>query len=136
MLEDLARFAKKHSLFYRNHYSQPTVPDLPISAIFRAARRRICHNGKLDVLVNYISGGDELTERGVPFWEHSLENELTMMERAINTHIITSHFAAPLLIKPLLQLCAVLLLMYPSYAYSCYAAARTRLAHRRSRSGS
>ena len=56
-------------------------------------------NGQLDILVNDIWGGDELTEWGVPFWEHSLEKGLTMIERAINTHIITSHFAAPLLVK-------------------------------------
>jgi len=49
-------------------------------------------NGELDILVNDIWGGDELTQWGVPFWEHSLEKGLTMLERAINTHIITSHF--------------------------------------------
>lgn len=53
---------------------------------------------RLDVLVNDIWGGDELTE-WKPLWESSLEKGLTMLQRAIHTHIITTHFAAPLLIK-------------------------------------
>jgi hypothetical protein len=32
-------------------------------------------------------------------WEHSLEGGLRMLRLAIDTHIITSHFALPLLIK-------------------------------------
>lgn len=54
--------------------------------------------GQLDILVNDIWGGDELTE-WKPLWESSVEKGLMMLERAISTHIITTHFAAPLLIK-------------------------------------
>jgi NAD(P)-dependent dehydrogenase (short-subunit alcohol dehydrogenase family) len=54
---------------------------------------------RLDILVNDIWGGDELAEWGVPFWKHSLEAGLKMLERAVDTHIITSHYAAPLLVK-------------------------------------
>ncbi|WP_135555361.1 SDR family oxidoreductase [Paenibacillus cymbidii] len=56
-------------------------------------------DGKLDILVNDIWGGEKLTEWGVPFWEHSLSKGLTMLERAIDTHLITSHYAAPLMVK-------------------------------------
>jgi NAD(P)-dependent dehydrogenase (short-subunit alcohol dehydrogenase family) len=56
-------------------------------------------NGQLDIVVNDIWGGDELAEWGVPFWNHSLEAGLKMLDRAVNTHIITSHYAAPLLVK-------------------------------------
>lgn len=55
--------------------------------------------GQLDIVVNDIWGGDELAEWGVPFWKHSLDAGLTMLERAVDTHIITSHYAAPLLVK-------------------------------------
>jgi len=55
--------------------------------------------GRLDILVNDIWGGDKLTEWNVPVWEHSLENGLHILRLAIDTHIITSHFALPLLIK-------------------------------------
>ena len=55
--------------------------------------------GRLDILVNDIWGGDYLIEWSVPVWEHSLERGLHMLRLAIDTHIITSHFALPLLIK-------------------------------------
>jgi NAD(P)-dependent dehydrogenase (short-subunit alcohol dehydrogenase family) len=55
--------------------------------------------GRLDVLVNDIWGGELLTEWHVPVWQHSLEKGLRMLRLAIDTHIITSHFALPLLIK-------------------------------------
>ena len=55
--------------------------------------------GRLDFLVNDIWGGDDLIKWGVPYWEHSLEDGLRVVTQAIYTHIITSHFATPLLIK-------------------------------------
>jgi NAD(P)-dependent dehydrogenase (short-subunit alcohol dehydrogenase family) len=55
--------------------------------------------GRLDVLVNDVWGGEHLIEWNVPVWEHSLEGGLRMLRLAIDTHIITSHFALPLLIK-------------------------------------
>jgi len=54
--------------------------------------------GKLDILINDVWGGDELTE-WKSFVEHSLEKGLTMIERAVHSHIITTHCAAPLMIK-------------------------------------
>ena len=44
-------------------------------------------------------GADFLIEWNVPVWEHSLEGGLRMLRLALDTHIITSHFALPLLIK-------------------------------------
>ncbi len=55
--------------------------------------------GRLDILVNDVWGGDELTEWGKPFWEVSLEKGRLMLDRAIYSHIVTSHFAAPLLME-------------------------------------
>jgi NAD(P)-dependent dehydrogenase (short-subunit alcohol dehydrogenase family) len=55
--------------------------------------------GRLDVLVNDVWGGERLMEWNVPVWEHSLEKGFRMLRLAIDTHIITSHFALPLLIK-------------------------------------
>jgi NAD(P)-dependent dehydrogenase (short-subunit alcohol dehydrogenase family) len=54
---------------------------------------------RLDVLVNDVWGADFLIEWNVPVWKHSLEKGLRMLQLAIDTHIITSHFALPLLIK-------------------------------------
>ncbi|MFZ4847791.1 MAG: SDR family oxidoreductase [Caldilinea sp.] len=54
--------------------------------------------GRLDLLVNDIWGGDELTEWGVPFWELDLDRGIRLLRRAIDTHIFTARFAAPLLV--------------------------------------
>lgn len=58
-------------------------------------RRR--HKG-LDILVNDIWGGDSLTEFGQPFWKVNLENGLRMLKQAVHSHIITAHYAAPLML--------------------------------------
>ncbi|MHB1629136.1 MAG: SDR family oxidoreductase [Bacilli bacterium] len=55
--------------------------------------------GRLDVLVNDVWGGDPLTEWGVPFWQHSLEDGLLMQRTAVHSHLITSWFAAPLMVE-------------------------------------
>lgn len=55
--------------------------------------------GRLDILVNDIWGSEYLTQWNVPVWEHSLEGGLRMLRLAVDTHIITSHFALPLLIR-------------------------------------
>jgi NAD(P)-dependent dehydrogenase (short-subunit alcohol dehydrogenase family) len=51
--------------------------------------------GELDVLVNDIWGGDDLVEWGKKLWETKLEDGLTLVDRAIKTHIITSYHALP-----------------------------------------
>jgi NAD(P)-dependent dehydrogenase (short-subunit alcohol dehydrogenase family) len=56
-------------------------------------------HGRLDVLVNDVWGGERLVAWEVPVWEHSLENGLRLLRLAIDTHIITSHYALPLLIR-------------------------------------
>ncbi|HEY8476407.1 MAG TPA: SDR family oxidoreductase, partial [Chloroflexota bacterium] len=55
-------------------------------------------DGRLDLLVNDIWGGDPLTEWAVPFWEHSLENGLLLHRLAVETHLITSWHAVPLMV--------------------------------------
>jgi NAD(P)-dependent dehydrogenase (short-subunit alcohol dehydrogenase family) len=54
--------------------------------------------GRLDVLVNDIWGGDALVRWGAPFWEHDLEAGLRAWRNAVETHLITSHRLAPLLV--------------------------------------
>ena len=55
--------------------------------------------GRLDLLVNDVWGGEQLFEWNKPVWEHDLDNGLRMLRLAIDTHMITSHFALPLLIR-------------------------------------
>jgi NAD(P)-dependent dehydrogenase (short-subunit alcohol dehydrogenase family) len=54
---------------------------------------------RLDVLVNDIWGGELLFEWESPVWEHDLDKGLRLLRLAIDTHLITSHFALPLLIR-------------------------------------
>jgi NAD(P)-dependent dehydrogenase (short-subunit alcohol dehydrogenase family) len=54
--------------------------------------------GRLDVLVNNIWGGELLFSWKDRLWEHSLEKGLHILRLAVDTHIITSHYALPLLI--------------------------------------
>lgn len=67
-----------------------------VKALFQRVKKE---QGRLDVLVNDVWGGDELTEFGKTFWDVSLEKGRVMLERAVFTHIISSHYAAPLLMK-------------------------------------
>jgi NAD(P)-dependent dehydrogenase (short-subunit alcohol dehydrogenase family) len=62
-------------------------------------RRIDSEHGRLDVLVNDIWGGEKLFEWSTPLWEHDLQKGLRMLRLAIDTHLITSHFALPLLIR-------------------------------------
>ena len=55
------------------------------------------HKG-LDILVNDVWGGDALTEFGKTFWTLNLDNGLRMLKQAIHSHIITSHYAVPLML--------------------------------------
>jgi NAD(P)-dependent dehydrogenase (short-subunit alcohol dehydrogenase family) len=56
-------------------------------------------HGRLDVLVNDIWGGELLMEWNTPIWEHDLDNGLRILRLAIDTHLITSHHALPLLLR-------------------------------------
>jgi NAD(P)-dependent dehydrogenase (short-subunit alcohol dehydrogenase family) len=56
-------------------------------------------HGRLDVLVNDIWGGEHLAEWDKPVWEHDLDAGLRLLRLAIETHLVTSHFALPLLIR-------------------------------------
>ncbi len=55
--------------------------------------------GRLDILVNNIWGGEKLVQWNTPIWEHDLANGLRLLRLAIETHLVTSHFALPLLIR-------------------------------------
>jgi len=64
-----------------------TVPS-EVAALFERV-------GEYDILVNDIWGGDDLVEWGKKLWETNLENGLTLIDRAIKTHVITSHHGLP-----------------------------------------
>ena len=55
--------------------------------------------GRLDILVNDIWGGERLFEWNKTVWEHDLENGLRLLRLGIDSHLITAHYALPLLIE-------------------------------------
>ncbi|TGK27123.1 SDR family oxidoreductase [Leptospira yasudae] len=55
--------------------------------------------GKLDILINDVWGGDPYIQWEKKFWEHSLENGLKVQRTCIDSHLITNFFAAPLMIR-------------------------------------
>jgi len=55
--------------------------------------------GRLDVLVNDIWGGEKLKQWNKPVWEHDLDRGLRLLRLGVETHLITAHYALPLLIE-------------------------------------
>ncbi len=54
---------------------------------------------RLDLLVNDIWGGERLFAFDQTVWEHSLPAGLRLLRLAVDTHLITNHYALPLLIS-------------------------------------
>jgi NAD(P)-dependent dehydrogenase (short-subunit alcohol dehydrogenase family) len=80
-----------HGIAVRVDHSVP--PE--VAALFARVQ---AEQGRLDLLVNDIWGGEELTTWGKSFWELPLEPGFAMLRQAIDTHIITAHYGAPLLV--------------------------------------
>ncbi len=70
-----------------------------VKALFE--RVKIEQHGRLDLLVNDVWGGEKLTAWGKPFWNDPLilSNGLLMQRRAVHSHMITSFYAAPLMVE-------------------------------------
>jgi NAD(P)-dependent dehydrogenase (short-subunit alcohol dehydrogenase family) len=75
------------------------VDHLQPAQVEALVRRIEAEQDRLDVLVNDIWGGEKLFEWNAPLWEHDLGNGLRMLRLAIDTHLITSHYALALLIR-------------------------------------
>lgn len=68
-----------------------------VQALFTRVQEE--QDGRLDILVNDIWGGEHLTHWNTPFWEQPLSDGLLMQERVVKTHMITSYYGAPLMVK-------------------------------------
>ncbi|GAA4212744.1 SDR family oxidoreductase [Actinocatenispora rupis] len=77
----------------------PVRVDHAVPAEVRALTERIdAEHGGLDLLVNGVWGGDPSTDWAHPLWEQDLDTGLRMFRNAVETHVVTSRFAVPLLI--------------------------------------
>ncbi|MEU7555000.1 SDR family oxidoreductase [Streptomyces sp. NPDC044571] len=76
------------------------VTDHLVPAQVEALVRRIEEEqGRLHLLVNDVWGGERLFEWDSAVWEHDLDKGLRLLRLAVETHAITSHYAAPLLLR-------------------------------------
>ncbi len=88
---ELVTAAGGHGIAVRTDHTEPAEVRKLVARIKRQHKH-------LDILVNDVWGGDALTEFGKPFWKVNLDNGLRMLQQAIHSHIITSHYAVPLML--------------------------------------
>jgi NAD(P)-dependent dehydrogenase (short-subunit alcohol dehydrogenase family) len=75
------------------------VDHLDPGQVAALVRRIDADHGRLDVLVNDIWGGEKLFQWDARLWEHDLDKGLRLLRLAVDTHLVTSHHALPLLIR-------------------------------------
>ena len=68
-----------------------------VHALFDQVRNE--QNGRLDILVNDIWGGEKLVEWEKTFWELDVKKGFELIERAVFTHVITSRYGVPLMVE-------------------------------------
>jgi NAD(P)-dependent dehydrogenase (short-subunit alcohol dehydrogenase family) len=61
--------------------------------------RIAAEQGRLDICVNDIFGGDRYAEWNKKLWEHDLTGGLRMLRMGIDTHLITASKAIPLMLS-------------------------------------
>jgi NAD(P)-dependent dehydrogenase (short-subunit alcohol dehydrogenase family) len=88
---ELVTAAGGRGIAVRVDHTEPAEVKQLVAAIKRRHKR-------LDILVNDVWGGDALTEFGKTFWTVNLDKGLRMLKQAIHSHIITSHYAVPLML--------------------------------------
>lgn len=56
------------------------------------------NDGRLDVLVNDVWGGEKLIEWGVPVWESRIAQGLLLQRQAVHSHLLLQRYGVPLLV--------------------------------------
>lgn len=74
--------------------------DHTVEAEVEALAGRIrAEDGRLDVLVNDIWGGDELVDWSAKFWALQISTVRTLVDQAILSHLITARHIAPMMVE-------------------------------------
>jgi NAD(P)-dependent dehydrogenase (short-subunit alcohol dehydrogenase family) len=68
-----------------------------VGRLLKTVARR--EHGQLDILVNDVWGGEDLVEWGRPPWTMTYRVGRELIERAILSHILTSRYAVPLMVR-------------------------------------
>lgn len=74
------------------------VDHLETDEVAGLVARIAAEQGKLDILVNDIFGGDRYMQWDRKLWEHDLAGGLRMLRMGIDTHLITATKAMPLML--------------------------------------
>jgi NAD(P)-dependent dehydrogenase (short-subunit alcohol dehydrogenase family) len=69
------------------------------SQVEALAARLKADEGRLDILVNDIWGGDDLVQWDAPFWKADMAAVRTLIDRAILSHWITARHLAPMMVE-------------------------------------
>jgi NAD(P)-dependent dehydrogenase (short-subunit alcohol dehydrogenase family) len=56
-------------------------------------------DGQLDILVDDVWGGDPFADFSSAYWESDLDNALTLVRNAVDTHLIALHRLLPLVVR-------------------------------------
>lgn len=75
------------------------VDHLDIASVRSLLDRIRSDHGRLNVLVNDIFGGDRYAQWDKPLWEHDLTGGLQMLRMGVETHVLTSAVALPLMLE-------------------------------------
>ena len=67
-----------------------------VEALYEAIQK---HQGRLDILVNDMWGGEGRTRWDTPLWEQPLTQGLHVLRNATESHIITNHYLLKLLFQ-------------------------------------
>jgi len=78
----------------------PVQVDHLVEEQVRALFARVAQeqDGRLDILVNDIWGGEDKTEWDKPFWEMDAAQGLRLLANAVHTHLLTSRWGVPLMV--------------------------------------
>ena len=75
------------------------VDHLEPAEVSALVERVDAEQGRLDILVNDIFGGDAYAQFDKKLWEHDLPGGLRMLRMGIDTHLITAALALPLMLR-------------------------------------
>ncbi len=73
-------------------HEDPASVDELVSTVVR-------EQGRLDILVNDMFGGDRYMEWDKPLWQHDWSGGLRMLQMGVHTHLITCRAAIPLMLR-------------------------------------
>ncbi|HEX2497755.1 MAG: SDR family oxidoreductase [Actinomycetes bacterium] len=75
------------------------VDHLDQSQVAALVARIEAEQGRLDILVNDIFGGDKYAQWDKKLWEHDIDGGFRMLRMGIDTHLITAAKALPLILR-------------------------------------